>query len=98
MLLKIKSAYNLAVLALSTVAMGIVIDFVTETNKLIINSSPKAMLNLKEILLPPLTNLQIFVFCFDFFVTIYYVYHWPIWNKFKKKFVYYQYEAQPVEK
>jgi len=89
MMLTVRSIYNLTVFALSTAALGIVIDFVNDTNNLIINSAPKAMQNLKEILLPPLSNLQVFVFCFDLFVALYYVYHWPLWNKFKKRLVYY---------
>lgn len=89
MLLLIKSTFNMVVLALSSVALGVVVDFVNETNKLIIKSSPKAMVDLKEIVLPPLINLQVFVFLFDFFVALYYFYHWPLWNKFKRRFVYY---------
>jgi hypothetical protein len=56
------------------------------------------MLNLKEILLPPLLNLQIFIFIFDAVVALYYIYNWPIWDGIKKKFVYYQFEATQVEK
>lgn len=43
-------------------------------------------------------NLQVFIFCFDTLVALYYVYNWPVWNTFKTKYVYYQFEAQPVEK
>lgn len=53
---------------------------------------------MQEIFLPPLINLQVFVFVFDTLVTLYYAYQWPLWDKVKQKFVYYQYEAQPVEK
>ena len=56
------------------------------------------MVNLHEILLPPLINLQVFIFAFDVCVALYYVYNWPIWDGIKKRFVYYQYEAQPCEK
>ena len=98
MLLLIKSSYNLIVLAFSASALGVVVDYVNDTYALNVHSSPKAMMNLHEVLLPPLINLQVFVFLFDFFVALYYVYYWPIWNRFKKRFVYYQYEAKPLEK
>jgi len=89
MLLLIKSIYNLLVLAISTGALVVLVGYVKETYDLSINSSPKAMLNLKEILLPPLLNLQIFIFIFDAFVALYYIYNWPVWDRFKKRFVYF---------
>jgi len=57
MLLLIKSIYNLLVLAISTAALVVLVGYVKDTYDLNIPSSPKAMLNLKEILLPPLLNL-----------------------------------------
>ena len=98
MLLLVKSTYNLIVLALSITAFSLVGNFVKGTETLQLPSSPKALINLQEIFLPPLTNLQVFVFLFDLCVALYFVYQWPVWDKIKAKFVYYQYEAQPVEK
>ena len=89
MLLLIKSVYNLIVLAISTAALAVLVGYTKDTYDLNITSSPKAMLNLKEILLPPLLNLQIFIFIFDAFVALYYVYNWPCWDTIKKRFVYY---------
>jgi hypothetical protein len=98
MFLLIKSAYNLLVLAFSIVALSMVVNFVHNTETLKLNSAPKALLNLQEIFLPPLVNLQSFVFVFDALVGLYYIYNFPCWDSIKNKFVYYQYEAQPVEK
>lgn len=98
MLLLIKSAFNMIVAVLSAAALGIVVSYVRTTYDLQVESSPKAMVNLHEVLLPPLVNLQLFVFLFDAVVALYYIYHWPMWDKIKKNFVYYQYEAQPLER
>lgn len=89
MLLLIKSVYNLTVLVLSIVAFSLVSNFVFDTETLQLPSSPKALINLQEIFLPPLTNLQVFVFLFDLFVALYFMYQWPLWDRFKAKFVYY---------
>jgi hypothetical protein len=93
MLLLAKSIFNLLVLAFSTSALAVVVGYVNKTNDLMVSSSPKAMVNLHEVLLPPLINLHVFVFLFDTVVALYYVYNWPIWNNIKKRYVYYQYEA-----
>jgi hypothetical protein len=98
MILLVKSGFNLFVLALSIAAFSIVKDFVSSTKDLKLPSSPKALVNIQEIFLPPLTNLQLFCFLFDLCVAIYYIYNWPLWDRVKSKFVYYQYEAKPVEK
>ena len=98
MLLLIKSAFNLLVLALSITTLSIVLTFVRNTEGLKLASAPKAMLNLQEIFLPPLVNLQVFIFVFDVLVAIYYMYNFPVWDKFKSRFVYFQYETKPVEK
>lgn len=89
MLLLTKSSYNLIVCALSIVAFIIVVNFVNSTEDLRLPSSPKALVNLQEVFLPPLTNLQVFVFIFDLCIALYYVYNWPLWDSFKSKFVYY---------
>ena len=98
MLLLIKSAFNLLVLALSITTLSIVLTFVRNTEGLKLASAPKAMLNLQEIFLPPLVNLQVFIFVFDVLVAIYYTYNFPVWDKFKSRFVYFQYETKAVEK
>jgi hypothetical protein len=98
MLLLIKSSFNLLVLALSLTTLSIVLSFVTSTESLKLTSAPKAMLNLQEIFLPPLINLQVFVFVFDLLVAAYYVYNFPVWDKIKSRFVYFQYESKPVER
>ena len=96
--LLVKASYNLFVLALSIIVLALVVSFVHDTEGLRLVTSPKALLNLQEIFLPPLINLQVFIFTFDAFVGLYYIYHFPCWDQIKHKFVYYQYEAQPVEK
>ena len=88
-MLYLKSTFNIFVLSLSIIAFSIVTNFVSSTKDLVVPSSPKALINLQEIFLPPLTNLQLFVFLFDTFVALYYVYQWPVWDRIKNKFVYY---------
>eukprot|EP00347_Sterkiella_histriomuscorum_P009330 403341622 len=61
-------------------------------------TSPKALSNLQEIFLDPITRLQTFVFIFDALVAVYFIYHWSFWDKIKNKFVYFQYEARVAEK
>ncbi|CDW78560.1 UNKNOWN [Stylonychia lemnae] len=98
MLLFVKSTYNLIVLTLSVLNFCLVCKFISNTEALSIKSSPKALTNLQEIFLPPMLKLQSFVLLFDLFVGIYYIYQWPLWDKIKSKFVYYQYEARTAEK
>jgi hypothetical protein len=94
----IKSIHNLLATILAIVALAFTVMFVNETRDLDLTSSPKALVNLHEIYLPPLVGLQVFIFMFDLTVCLYYMYHWPLWNGFKHRFVYYQYESQPVDK
>ncbi len=98
MLLLIKSSFNLLVFGLSLASTLIVVNFVSSTESLKLKSAPKALLNLQEIFLPPLINLQMFVIAFDTLVALYYLYNFPLWDKIKAKFVYFQYETKPVEK
>ncbi len=35
-----------------------------------------------------------FVFCYDTLILIYYIYHLPLWDRVKQRFVYYQYRVQ----
>ena len=98
MLLLIKSSFNLIVLALSLTTLSLTLSFVSSTQSLLLTSAPKALLNLQEIFLPPLINLQVFVFVFDLLVAVYYVYNFPVWDRFKARLVYFQYETKPVER
>ena len=98
MLLLIKSSFNLLVLGLSLTTLSLVLSFVSSTESLTLASAPKALLNLQEIFLPPLINLQVFVFVFDLLVAVYYIYNFPVWDKIKARFVYFQYESKPVER
>ena len=74
MLLLIKSSFNLLVAALSAASLAVVVNFVQATQSLKLVSAPKALMNLQEIFLPPLMNLQGFVFAFDAIVAVYYIY------------------------
>ncbi len=98
MLLLIKSSFNLLVFGISLASTLIVVNFVVSTETLKLKSAPKALLNLQEIFLPPLINLQAFVIVFDSLVALYYMYNFPVWDKIKSNFVYFQYETKPVEK
>ena len=98
MLLLIKTLFNMTVFALSSAGLGIVVGFVGNSETLKLSSAPKALVNLQEIFLPPLINLQSFVFAFDLIVALYYMYQLPCLDRIKQRFVYYQYESQPVEK
>lgn len=89
MLLLLKSSFNLLVFILSLINLTLVVTFVSKTQSLYLETSPKALVNLQEIYLPPLVNLQTFVFVFDSLVALYYVYQFPIWDKIKQRFVYY---------
>ena len=53
MLLWIKSLHNLIALLISLVAMCFTISFVNDIDSMDIDSSPKALVNLKEIYNPP---------------------------------------------
>src|SRR5437879_3794177 len=98
MILWVKSFLNLVVLCVSIVSFALVVNILRLTEHSQLPSSPKALINLQEVYLPPLVDLQVFIFIFDLLVALYYIYHWPLWDKIKIKFVYYKYEAQPVEK
>ena len=94
----VKSIQNLFVLFLSLIATCLVVEFVQGTSALKIKSSPKALTNLQDIFLPPMMNMQLFVLVFDAAACAYFIYHWPLWNKLKSGFAYYQYESQSKEK
>lgn len=74
LLLVVKSVFNITVLILSIIAFSLVKTFVKDTENLQLPSSPKALINLQEIFLPPLTNLQVFVFLFDLTIALYFMY------------------------
>ena len=57
MLIWIKSIYNLVVLMLSITTFSIVARFVNLADEVLLPSSPKALVNLQSVFLPPLINL-----------------------------------------
>lgn len=47
--------------------------------------------------LPPMIRMQNFTFIFDTIAALYYVYQMPVWDYFKRKFPFFQYDSKIVE-
>lgn len=97
MMFLIKAGLSAVVLIISSIALSEVVAMTGNLVTLKIQESPKALINLQDIYLPPLVNLQSFVIVFDALVFLYYLYQCPFWERLKKQFAYYQYEFHPVE-
>ena len=96
--LALLSVYNSAVLAISLCALLATEHFCTHADDITLPLAPKATGELHKVFIPPMKNMQIFVFCFDLGVALYYLYQWPIWDSLKAKFPYFQYESKVVDK
>ena len=66
--------YNYIVLALSFLALYYTTVFVSQVELISLPFAPKATGDLKKVFLPPMKNMQLFVFMFDISVALYYVY------------------------
>ena len=88
-LLYFSTTYAFLVLILSIAALSLTSTFCNQMNDLILPSSPKATLELKQVFLPPIKSMQAFVIIFDIFAALHKVYLWPLWDGIKRKFPYF---------
>lgn len=75
-----------ATFVVSLLAMILTLKFVDDVQSTYLVDAPKATLSLHKVYLPPMKNMQIFVFIFDTLVALYYVYQMPFWDFVKDKF------------
>jgi hypothetical protein len=89
--------FSWATFAVSLVALLMTMSFVSSVQDTYLEDAPKATLSLHKVFLPPMKNMQIFVFIFDSLVALYYVYQLPMWDFVKSKFPFFQYDSKVVE-
>jgi hypothetical protein len=77
--------YNYTVFVISMFALIATLRFCHTTADITLPFAPKATAELHKVYIPPMSNMQIFVFLFDFCVALYYTTQWPIWDNLKKK-------------
>jgi len=61
-------------------------NYFNDVSQTYLTDAPKATVSLQDVYLPPMKNMQIFVFIFDSLVALYYVYQMPYWDFIKNKF------------
>lgn len=70
----------------SLLALILTLSFVGNVQATYLEDAPKATLSLQKVYLPPMKNMQIFVFIFDTLAALYYIYQMPFWDFIKDKF------------
>ncbi len=89
--------FAFATFTISLLALISTMSFVDSVQVTYLEDAPKATLSLHKVFLPPMKNMQIFVFIFDSLFALYYVYQWPAWDCVKNKFPFFQYDSKVVE-
>jgi hypothetical protein len=74
------ASYAFATFIISLLALIFTLKFVNTTQTIYLEDAPKATLNLHKVYLPPMKDMQIFVFVFDLLAGLYYVFQMPIFD------------------
>jgi len=89
--------YAFATFIVSLLALIFTLKFVNTTQTIYLEDAPKATLNLHKVYLPPMKDMQIFVFVFDMLVGLYYFFQMPLFDFIRNHFVFLKYETKGNE-
>ena len=95
-LLWLLTIISFATWLISLLALIITNKFAVDS-KIYLPGAPKATGDLHKVFLPPMLNMQTFIFLFDSLIAFYYVYQLPCWDRVKNKFPFFQYDSKVVE-
>ena len=97
-LLTLVAIWNYTVLLISIFALIATLRFCNNVDEIYLPMAPKATADLHKVFIPPMRNMQIFVFVFDICVAFYITTMLPVFDGIKKKLPFFQLDAKVAEK
>ena len=85
-------------LIVSSIALGLVLNFADTITNLYLPESPKALNDLQKVFIPPMRSMQILVLSFDVVTAFYYMTTWPVWDNLKRHVPFFQTDLKTMEK